>query len=275
MSFKNTLKQAGIDNGMITDWLWLNFEGIKENPELKKLIAPFPPQELMYIVSGLRNEIDFAAHGVHIYKALMQVSPVAWSSFKTVLDLACGCGRIARIFKDHDIELHGLDIDNKLISWIIDNLKFVKGKITKPDLPLPYSNNYFDCVYSISLFTHVTQEYQDYLLGELMRITKPQGYIFLTIHGNRALDRALNEEVIFKMLSISRKSLKRASIEFNEGKHSFILQQGHLTTEKYQYGITFIPEKYINTNWSKWFEVVKVHPGAIHDFQDIVVLRSR
>jgi hypothetical protein len=47
-----------------------------------------------------------------------------------------------------------------------------------------------------------------------------------------------------------------------------------LTSKDYQHEITFIPEDYIRSNWSKWFEVVEIFCGVIYDFQDVVVLKA-
>jgi hypothetical protein len=49
------------------------------------------------------------------------------------------------------------------------------------------------------------------------------------------------------------------------------LLHGHLTSSRYEYGVA--SEAYITRNWSRYFEL-QVR-GAIHDFQDIVVLLRR
>ena len=54
----------------------------------------------------------------------------------------------------------------------------------------------------------------------------------------------------------------------------FARQRGHLTTDTYDYGITFIARRWIDAARSKWYDVELV-PGGIHDFQDVVVLRRR
>ena len=80
---------------------------------------------------------------------------------------------------------------------------------------------------------------------------------------------------------------------FFKNKYGFILQQGHLTVnvswsyklkklfgmdvadQPFEYGISFISEKYIHKHWSRWFDIIVIHPGVIHDFQDIVVLTPK
>jgi len=275
-NYKEILREVGIKNPTVEDWLWLNFKGIKENSELKKFVAPFPPLDLIHNVSGLDNELDFASHGVDIYRALDQASSVPWDNFNKVLDFGSGCGRVARMFKGHNMELNCVDIDSRHIEWIKNNLSYVTSKVNMVNEPLPYDDDMFDCIYSISVLTHVNENYQDFLLNELSRISKPEAYLFLTVHGKRALERALSEKAVFKMLEVENSLFNIAKEEFCKGKHAFILQQqGHLTSERYQYGITFIPESYIYSNWSKWFNIIKVCHGAIHDFQDIVVLKKK
>jgi hypothetical protein len=91
------------------------------------------------------------------------------------------------------------------------------------------------------------------------------------------------------MLNVDDAGFERACADFSAGSHAFILQpSGHLTTlvdaklrpgkviaEPYEYGITLLPEAYVRTHWSRWFDVVDYRSGAIHDFQDLVVLRPR
>jgi hypothetical protein len=108
------------------------------------------------------------------------------------------------------------------------------------------------------------------------------------------LERARTEKMIRDMLWMDQQLFDKACLEFEQKQYAFILQHGHLTTvtsdgqdelpegtvetvigEPYQYGITFIPEPYIFAHWAKWFDILEIRRGAIHDFQDIVVLRPR
>jgi hypothetical protein len=88
------------------------------------------------------------------------------------------------------------------------------------------------------------------------------------------------------MISVEETPFQMARQLIAQGRHAFILQRGHLTatdnrtstrviTEPYQYGITFIPELYIRNHWSQWFNVVDYRQGAIHNFQDIIVLTPK
>lgn len=115
----------------------------------------------------------------------------------------------------------------------------------------------------------------NFYLEELHRITSPGAILLLTIHGQRALDRALAEPKILDMLAISRDEASNSSAILSNGGFSFVLQQGHLTTALYEYGETFISDSYVRAEWSKYFAIEQIVHAGIYDFQDIVVLRRQ
>jgi SAM-dependent methyltransferase len=270
-----------------SDWTWFNRVGIFEDESLRKYAHPFPPVELMQNVSGLTNEQDFAKHGSDIYIALSEASPKPLSAYRSILDFGCGCGRLARMFKGHPHDVQGCDIDRRHVDWINANLPPIKATLSSVLPPLPYPDNKFEAVISISIFTHLNEKSQDEFLSELHRVSAPDGCLFLTVHGERALQRAVNEQRIHDMLSMDEGLFQKAREQFAAGQHAFILQQGHLTTAQspasknelisvpFEYGITFIPENYIRSHWGRWFHVADYKHGGIHDFQDIVVLTPR
>jgi SAM-dependent methyltransferase len=256
-------------------WAQFNREIAFENADLTQYAAPFPPSALMENVSGLTNERDFASHGADFWIALSAASPQPLTDYRAILDFGCGCGRLARMFKGHSGQVHGCDIDARHVDWMRTNLSHVSATLTEPNRPLPYENAKFDLIVSISVFTHVDEPSQDLLLAELRRVTQPGGVLLLTTHGERALYRAIHEPAIRQMLAVDRDLFESARSRFERNEHAFIRQQGHLTTDDFQYGITFLSHAYIARHWSKWFSVENQRSGAIHDFQDIIVLRTR
>jgi SAM-dependent methyltransferase len=272
------------------EWAWLNRVGCFENPELREYVSPFPPVDLIQNVSGLVNERDFASHGADFFLGLSAASPKPLWEFRTILDFGCGCGRLARMFKGHPGAITGCDIDSRHVRWIKDNLSYMQAMVTSVHPPLPFVDNQFEAIISISVFTHLNERSHNEFLAELNRICEPNGYLFLTVHGERALRRAVEEPTIRSLIDVDEGRFRKARDEFSQGKHAFILQYGHLTTrdevgklavadkpitEPFEYGITFIPEAYVRKDWGRWFEVVDYRYGALHDFQDLVVMRPR
>ncbi|GLK83935.1 class I SAM-dependent methyltransferase [Ancylobacter defluvii] len=260
-------------NGELEQWLQANLAA--KTAANRGLVAPFPPTELMHNTSGLKSRDDFARHGIDLIRALARVSPRPPAQFGDVLDFGVGVGRLARLFHGYRNRYVGVDIDGRHINWIKSSLNHVEAHHTRPAEPLPLAGQSFDTVISISVFSHLCEADQLLHLADLSRLVRPGGYLFLSVHGQRALSRALTEAKIAEMLSIPTWDIERARRVFEYGSgYSFVVQAGHLTTDEHPYGITFISERYIRSVWSRWFEVVKVASGAIHDFQDIVVLKA-
>ena len=67
-----------------------------------------------------------------------------------------------------------------------------------------------------------------------------------------------------------------SSLSFMRAKLSRVVRPiRKAVDEPFEYGISFTPESYIRTHWSRWFDVLDYRVGGIHDFQDIVVLQPR
>lgn len=267
--------QLGI-KGDLDSWLHLNEVDAFQSPIARDGVALFPPPALMHRTSALSDESDFAAHGGAILRALAVISVEPISSYRNVLDFGVGVGRLARMFKGFDGRYAGVDIDELHIDWVKDNLPWVDTHKTKPRQPLPFQDSTFDAVFSISVFTHMSEPDHFYYLNELRRVTVPGARLFLTIAGERALQRAENESNVLQMLAMPTGGIDAARAALRGGPgFCFVRQNGHLTSNAYEYGITFISETYIKQRWSEYFDLEKIAIGGIHDFQDIAVLRRR
>ncbi len=263
-------------HGPLAEWLEFNRTGAFTSPELLGLIAPFPPLPRMIITTGLTEPKDFASHGYDILKALSEASPTPLSDFHDVLDFGVGVGRLARMFKGFRGRYTGVDVDARNVAWVDRALSHVKAVLTKPRKTLPLTSQQFDLIISVSVFSHMSERDQLFYLAELARLATPGAIVLLTVHGERALQRAETEDRIYKMLEVSASAIKDARQSFQRGGFRFIRQWfGHLNNLFYAYGITFISEDYARRVWSKYFDVISIRSGAIHDFQDIIVLRAR
>ncbi len=113
-----------------------------------------------------------------------------------ILDFGCGCGRVITWLQqlDSKYQYFGTDIDPEAITWCQENLANFGEYAVNPHLPpTEYADNYFDLVYSISVFTHLSEDMQFAWLKELSRITKPGGYLLLTTHNRRCNQRLQRE----------------------------------------------------------------------------------
>jgi tRNA (uracil-5-)-methyltransferase TRM9 len=97
-----------------------------------------------------------------------------------VLDLGCGNGRWYQVFKEKKVDYFGIDNSEKLIEIAKENFpdaKFFVGDA----LNLPFSDNFFDKVYSIALLHHIpSEDFRIKVLKEAKRVLKPGGILILT-----------------------------------------------------------------------------------------------
>lgn len=254
----------------LRDWLALN---IKDNGAGGPGIAPLPPARLMQRTSGTENPQYFASHGVTILAALADASPKPLQHYRSILDFGVGCGRLARLFKGYRGLYAGVDVDIDLIAWIKAALPWVRAELVSPDTRLPFAAGTFEAVISISVFTHMDAGHYRFFLNELARLTEPGGIVMLTLHGERVLERAEEEEHLRTMLALSAEQIAAARAAFDTGNGFHFVPQSHPALKRYRYGTTFVNERYAREACGRLFDVVSLTPGAIHDFQDILTLR--
>jgi len=98
-----------------------------------------------------------------------------------VLDLGCGNGRLLELLQDKKIEYVGVDNSQKIIEIAKEkhpNFQFLVADA----LSLPFLENSFDKVFSISVFHHIpSEEFRLKFLEEIKRILKPKGVLILTV----------------------------------------------------------------------------------------------
>ncbi len=106
-----------------------------------------------------------------------------------VCEWGCGPARVIRHLREIDgfeqVELVGTDYNSASIHWCRENIRDVQFTENKLEPPLPLESNSFDCIYAISIFTHLSEEMHYKWINELFRLLKPSGIIIFTTHGDR------------------------------------------------------------------------------------------
>ncbi|MGH6835530.1 MAG: class I SAM-dependent methyltransferase [Methylocella sp.] len=259
----------------LDEWLEFNAHGAFATEGGLARVAPFPPPELMKETSGLIRPQDFANHGLLICRAFAGACPLPLSEFGSILDFGVGVGRLARMFKGFSGTYVGVDVDRRNIDWITENLVYVAAVRTLPRRPLPFGDGFFEAIISVSVFTHMNEADCQFYLNELKRVLKPGGYFLASLQGERALQRASEEVPIKEMLCLSLAEVAAAQKELSAGSgFCFAPQITHLTSDAYDYGMTFVSQSFVEEIWGREFCSVQVRQAAIADFQDIAVFRN-
>ena len=225
---------------------------------------PLPPASLRFRVHGDLDLFSFMETGREcsgdIRCALARVGKDI-DCFEDVLDFGCGCGRILMWFEPvaKASRFYGSDIDAEAINWSRRNIQSVEFQTNAQLPPLPYQNDKFDFVYAISIFTHMSEDYQFYWLEEIKRVVRTGGHVILTVRGDFHRDRMSPQEF---------HRLQQVGFLFEQQPESV---QG-IFPDYYQRATQ--SREYILSTYSRYFEVLEYVPNGLDHCQDIVVLQK-
>jgi len=149
---------------------------------------PLPPPLLRVQVSGTARAEQFIAQSHRAARTVRDMVRLAGREFEAleaVFDFGCGCGRVMRRWADvSGPAFVGSDYNRNIVDWCRANLPFAGFELNGLTPPLPFADEQFELVYSLSVFTHLTEPLQHEWIAELRRVTKPGGLILLTTRGD-------------------------------------------------------------------------------------------
>jgi SAM-dependent methyltransferase len=233
---------------------------IEENLSGKIAPIPIPPPDLRVRVHGAEELSGFHKIGKIValnLESTIHSIPLELDESSYILDFGCGCGRIINWFYDlyQDCKFYGTDIDEEAITWCQENLSDkCNFSVNEAMPPLPYPNQFFDLIYSISIFTHLPEEMQFAWLKELKRVCKKGAYLLLTVHG----------EHLFPASS------EPARTEFENNGFYYSVGDGTDGLPEF-YQTSFHTEAYIRNRWSDFFEIERIVPKGIANHQDLII----
>lgn len=202
-----------------------------------------------------------------------------------ILDFGCGVGRLLLHFNKvyNSNNYYACDIDDTSVDFIRKNYPNVGAYTNNYKPPLKFENSKFHMIYSLSIFSHINIEDQSLWLEELSRVTKPGGYVFLSIEGFKSLKYWLHIELGLDLKEASEKLNKNGYIfsayknwESISKQNKNFRNASQLVGVKSPYGIMVMNESFIYKNWNRYnFEVLDIIKGIITTRQDLVILRKK
>jgi SAM-dependent methyltransferase len=185
-----------------------------------------------------------------------------------VLDLGCAAGRMIRHFPTaQGAELWGADISAPHIMWCQDNLPAINFVTISTTPHLPFPDGQFDFVYCGSVFTHIADLADAWLL-EIRRVLRPGGHAYLTLHDRESYRHLLT-------LHSHRRGPIVHRITAFERRHRMAEKDWRM----FFFGSdpasqVFYDRDYISDKWSRWMDLAGYAP-QVHHHQSAIILRKR
>lgn len=233
---------------------------------------PVPPRALF---AGYgHSPADYLASGRDHHQAMMTIlasSGLELAEGDRILDFGCAAGRMLRCFKDLAAghEIWGVDIRADHILWCQQHLSPPFRFATTTTYPhLPFEDNSFDLIYAGSVFTHIG-DLEDAWLLELRRILRPGGFLYATVHDNHAISVILSSPPGHWL----HESVLRRQICELEAQYNFLaggFEMMSITIEPGNAQV-FHDREFLRKRWGQFLTIHSFHAEA-YGYQTAVVL---
>jgi ubiquinone/menaquinone biosynthesis C-methylase UbiE len=242
---------------------------LKKSPEQNGYVRgklPEPPERLWlgygktieeYLESGRKNVTQM--------RDLLAQTGFSFEDGSRVLELGCAGARMLRWLEDvaDRCEIWGTDISGDHLTWCKENLTPpFHFFITSQHPHLPFADGYFDLIYAGSVFTHIDDMADAWML-ELRRILKPGGRLYVTHHDEHSIDILINKEECH----ISRTLRSRRDLWENNDYNMF-------TIGRFMRSQVFYDSAYLQDRWKPFFDVLSVTPRG-YGFQTSYLFQKR
>lgn len=234
------------------------------------------PEQFQLQNVGASSWEEFLGHGERMTREIRQELLSLLGGFNSdqrVLDFGCGIGRIAlKLWHDQKLPTHGCDINPEAISYLGEQLKDGPELIvTEYTPPLPYPDNFFDAIFSISIWTHLPLSLQLPWLEEMHRIIKPGGCALISISSAESLP--IRKKRLPMWEPYSEEDLEREGILFVEYRYLEKTPEAYPGVTE-SYGSALHDFNHVKETWGQVFSSVEIKPKAVHNSQDLVVLKK-
>lgn len=186
-----------------------------------------------------------------------------------VLEFGCAAARILRNFRAHAeiAEVWGVDINATSVRWCQQNLSPPLRFCTTTTFPhLPFEDNHFSLIYAASIFTHIF-DLDDMWLLELRRILRPGGRLYVTVHDEDTL-KTVSDPAHWS--AGMREQVRLAREAFPAIDRGFDV----FTTNRLSHNqIVFHHSQHIRQKWSQFIRVLELFPSA-HEYQTAVIMEK-
>jgi len=228
----------------------------QNNTDLASDGKPYPP-DFFAVRTSMLSGRAFYEQGITLKQDILRALPTGFSfAGKRILDFGCGSGRVLRHFAEEasQCEFWGCDIHMPSILWLTEHFSppFLFFNNSE-HAHLPFESNSFDLIIAVSVFTHLTENWNQWLM-ELWRILRPSGYAYITFHHSRPYEMGFKEAFDEERIGMLVRNFDRSWD--NAGPAVY-----HSTWWIKQY-------------WGHIFEIEYIALNAVAGFQSLALMRK-
>ena len=198
-----------------------------------------------------------------------------------LLDFGCATCRFLRhpaVFGGEKYDVWGCDFAVENINWNKRHFPdSIKTFLNNANPHLPFPDNYFDVITAFSVFTHIDQ-FEDAWLLELRRITQPDGLLYLTAQNDAMWNCYLESPYLLEHLSRANK-IDSNEIHVDEALFQSPMPESRLVfrmsqSEVYNCNV-WHSNDYLRAQWGRYFTIHHICDRAHNNWQSPVLLSPR
>lgn len=208
-------------------------------------------------------------HNIRTLQEVLADDGFAFAAGQRVLDFGCLTGRMMRWLLEEarrGVEIWGVDIQAEAIEWAAAHLtppfQFATTT-TEPHLPFP--DAHFDLIYAGSVFTHMSDLTDAWLL-ELKRALRPGGRAYISF----------NDETSVEILQRTGQGTWD-EVRFREGMrqgHPPLDQVNFLSVDQTPYSAVFYNRAYLSEKLSRLFTLKSIRDEGF-GYQSVYLVQKR
>ncbi len=237
--------------------------------ELCEFGLPVPPQSLWLGYGKTSKEYFYGKTQIDNMINILDAAKFDITQCKAIMDFGCGAGRMLRWLYPYSktSEIWGTDISAEHIFWANNYLKPPFNFATTTTIPhLPFGDRYFNLIYAGSVFTHIDDLVEAWLL-ELRRILNSDGRLYITIHDKHSIS-LLKTSPLYNNLWLSHYIRENPTfIEAGDNFDKIVGMRG--TRSQVFYDIDYFCDSVKNI-----FEIISVNKEA-YGFQTGILMKKK
>ena len=264
-----------------------NLSGERVNVDLEPLVhrdlmrLPLPIDREGYCLENKTPRYWFTglADWLNVQEAVQRFGSGSRERLR-VLDFGCASGRFLRhVWQDRRewiADIWGCDYSPQNVDWCQRYLEPEIKVILNHEVPhLPFADGYFDLITAFSVFTHIDQLADAWLL-ELRRITRPGGLLYITFANQATWNKVLGRAQEFKWLQKANK-FSVNSIVVDEQLFASPMPAERIAWQMnddpvYNKNVWFTDE-YVHRHWGRFLNVREIVDCGHLSYQSVAILQ--